>query len=235
MRAQVVNVAAPAHVPHNLFHVGVGGAGKTHGLQLQANYLLRRTKRQLLVFNNARDWPGVCRPPVIARCSEHTGARRALQAGYRYVEVTPQRDAVALGKELAQVAYDAGATLVIAEAHELLPNVRFEYLDERWRLLISQWRHRGAGLWMDSQRFAAVSLSARLACHLWRIYALAGDDLDALRKMAGREHGPKLYAAVERCAELLGVPNTPTSQPGYHVDVQPGLRRGPFPLKREVP
>lgn len=208
-----------------MLNVGVAGAGKSRGLQEAA--ARAAGPRQLCVYDRLNEWPGAFRSPAVPwvpSCPDATSARRALEQRHALVLVRPARggDASAMVQQLCETVLATKSILVLPEAWQHVPERG--RIDGALEELIACWRHYGAGLWMDSQRFAPVSKRAVEACEQWNIFALVGPrDLEAVRELGGRE----LEDAVRECARRYG-----EGQPGWHVALDTRRRTPPFRLNR---
>lgn len=211
--------------PSMVMNVGVAGAGKTRGLQVSAGRVAG--PRRFQVLDRLREWPGAFRSPAVPWCpavADAANARAALDQGHALVLVRPRpgADMRGLVQQLCENAIATKSTLVLPEAWQHVPERG--KVDGALEELIACWRHYGAGLWMDSQRFAPVSKRAVEACQEWRIFALVGPrDLEAVRELGGRE----LEDAVRMCARRLG-----EGQPGWHVALDTRRRIPPYRLSR---
>lgn len=226
--------------------VGTCGMGKTYTMQLCIGHELERPRhrwRFLVCVTNDDDWPGPLRPWLDVMRSVETleQAGRALRAhpivlvhpplgrplGPHRVDGTRLRG---FGDELAKLACDGPATiLVLPEAQHAMPQ-SFRELDPSLRLIVHQYRHRqlgGVGLWWDTQSFADVAVEVRKATQ--RLYLFgnsSSSDLDEFRRLGGTA-GAELVRAVEECgvrAEL--------GEKGFHVQLSTLSRRPPFELRR---
>lgn len=128
--------------------------------------------------------------------------------------------------ELAGIATEKAAVLVLPEAHHYLPNIGNYIEGDNLETLVTEWRHAKAGLWLDSQRFAAISARAIEACHVWSMFAMVGPN--DLKRVYG-EGGQELVDAIKECARRFA---EPINQPGWHVEYRPAVKLPPYELVR---
>lgn len=205
-------------------HVGTSGSGKTHALK-EGIYADADRGIPFCVLEYREDWPYV---PSRFNARPYTDVKAALadlRAGVtRFAVIRDSGDPIESWDRVCRWACKAPGPsgIAVAEAHEVMPNVR---LHPKWtKRAVTQWRHYGIEMWIDTQRLAELWPTARSqAVYDTKIFAtVEPTDQKVLRGIGGHE----LVVAVDECASRLAA-----GEPGYYVEL--GLvRRAPFVIKR---
>jgi len=213
-----------SHMIH--LHVGTSGSGKTFGLK-EGIFADADRGIPFLILECREDWTGA---PARFRPAPYTdvnAAIRDLQSGAtRFAVVRPVGDPIAAWDRACEWACRTPGPcgVACAEAHEVMPNKR---IHPKWTTrAITQWRHYGIEMWIDTQRFAELWTTAvSQAVYDTKIYATVGPaDLKMMQSLWGYE----IVRAADECAARLAA-----GQPGWYVKM--GLvRRPPFQIHRDV-
>lgn len=206
--------------------LGACGSGKSFELNAMVDHDLSAGRGPFLVMDiSAADWPGQAKKHRHARVKTVEAAKLALQAGERFVIVSPVGDdeaiAAATGHALCDLAAElGGVTLVLPEAHTVAPQSGTD-LPPAVERLAHRWRHRRVRLWLDTQYSQYVSKRLLRACQCWYWFTTGGGAaVDAARE---------LYAPLE--IDIATVSRLATRQkgrghavgvitePGWHAEI----------------
>jgi hypothetical protein len=206
--------------PRVLLHVGVSGSGKTFALQEDACERIDAGRRALII-DTAREWnasPHAIDPVYVETLD---AARESLRRGTRMVVLrvarpttlgpAPKGEVPLIERACALALDERAIDLVVTEAHMHLAGD--DAVGVQTRTLITQYRHYGCALAVDTQRFAALATRVRAQASAMRLFALVGSrDLVAVDEVGG----PALVAAVQACNAKLAA-----GEAGWHVYIDP--------------
>ncbi len=209
--------------------VGICGCGKTHSVQRET--FAAAEHYPIIVIDRMCEWLSV--PAVLAKRTagaESIEAAAALvKKGARLVIARVGADDTGAAEEACEWAcrFPGMAGVAIPEAHHYMPNG--SRLTLNIARCVTAYRHVEASLFLDSQRFSLLDVSARDLSRELRCYAMTGrSDLNACDEI-----GRGLREQVLEAARRLAPPDEGgDDQPGWHVKLG-RVRVPPFKLTRE--
>jgi hypothetical protein len=207
--------------------IGGCGSGKTYHLRRLVEGAVRGSWAAVVLDTNGEFEGGtVISDPSQARAAlrKHRLVRVKPPKSMQVAGASPWRD-VAETLAQAAISHPHPCAVVLPEAHKSCHEGT--PLPSGIKEIAHEWRHRRAGLWVDTQHFAR--LSKEILDESGRLYLFAQGsprDLEAIRKYAG-PYGPELLAAVRSCgAKVL------EGEPGWHVLLEPYRSEPPYILRR---
>lgn len=194
--------------------IGVSGAGKTYGIRSS----IYRSARHMpiVVIDTNEEWASVPRElqRVTAGALDMDAAIAAIARGARLVIVRPADLESAAHRAfewaIERPRSDGVRGIAIPEAHLVLPNRAITSEPRAVQLAVLAWRHRKVALWLDTQRFAQLSVTVRDQSRITRLYAQGKSDMDKVQEWGGRA----LADRVRECAERFR-----RGEPGWHVPI----------------
>lgn len=223
--------------------VGIAGSGKSHSVHAQA-YDAARAGVPVIAQCVTREWTEV--PPDLA--PHAAGAQSVadailwIKSGKRFV-ITQSRNWISDAHALMRWAISSREPkgLAIPEAHMCVAKSSAALPDEVM-VSITQHRHYGLSMWLDSQRPALLNTTALSMAREVRVFALAGPpDLDWAHETGGKELVALVREAAKRHADAAreeesyprGSPEALAARAkrGWHVRLDQS-RLGPYELVR---
>lgn len=208
--------------PDTLLHVGVSKTGKTFALRREVERSsigeARNSKgkpRLFFVTDRLAEWSDLTTRH--ARVESMADARAAFRDRHSIVILTPSRanktgsEPQELGELVADFALDNGVTVVMPEAHLYAPKIG--KIEPKLKELVTAFRHYGAGLWADTQRFAAINEAIISQAEVIRLFGQRSlRDLARVRDEGGDELEEMVREALRRTFKE-------PREPGWFVEV----------------